>query len=336
MNQSLKIFNFSVCARVFRVGVLLLLVFPVFVEARMVTPLHITVAEPIINEQGVVIQGNALMPLEERPLVQVLGADAGALPPNFYGHPDPQNPVLQEVGIGSLISPALERPGLFGAALANPRPTSGQVFVRVFNAPTIEESLFYADSQVLTVDSTNSVLFAEFGSLTNQIDDAANRVDENGLNLLWKLETFGDAYMDIHADLDGDGTTVWEEYIAGTDMNDSGDVFILTQMRPAYSDTEYTDHVWQDDDPESPFFGTWFTQRMYAVDGHVLAWPSAVGRYYTIEYVTNLMSSMSYLVTNDVLATPPANVFTNYQISEDGEVRFYRARVRWPDAPELE
>lgn len=304
------------------------------VQAQLVTPLQIATAEPIINEFGQVIQGDANTPPEERPLVQVLWSDAGSiLPPLADGTPHPDTPLVEngETAIGNLVAPSLENPGLFGAAIANPRPNSGQLFVRVFNAPTPQESLFYADSQVMTIDG-NKALYGEFGAVTNMID-AMRDTDTDGLPDWWEHLNFGHATAvdDPDKDDDGDGFSIRQEFVAGTDPQDEESRLFVTAVSPLFSEN-YEEHVWTNNVPGSPEYGMVMTSRTYDVVGHVVEWPSVAGRVYALEYATNFMTGFLPL-TNAVDLPPMAggrNVFTNTQMP-DAAPMFYRARVRIAD-----
>jgi hypothetical protein len=85
--------------------------------------------------------------------------------------------------------------------------------VRVFNAPSLEESSFYGDSELFTVKSwKNEVFMANVAGTTTALDDADD--DADGVNNSWEQSYGTDPGT---ADSDGDGQTDGEEVLAGTD-----------------------------------------------------------------------------------------------------------------------
>lgn len=304
---------------------LLYVSFSVSLSAQMLTPLQVTVGHSIINEFGQVIHGDATVPPEERPLVQLLWASGGVVqPPEETGHPAAVNPPVDNgtSAIGNLVSPTLVGAGIFAAAVANPRPNSGQVFVRVYNAPTIEESLFYADSQMFTLSSANDPLIANFGPVTNIIS-ATRDTDGDGLPDYWEHLNFGYATAaNAHEDLDGDGMTVLQEFIAGTDPNNPSSRFAILSVAPVFEDEPSQMYVVYGDGGEIEI-------PIHDVVGHELEWPSIADRLYTVEYSTNLLTGFSVLPgAVDLPATPDRNVFTNTEVPEAGGPVYYRIRVR--------
>ncbi len=298
---------------------------PSLSDALVPTPLQIGAAHPVLDHNGHHMPGDGSIPYDERPLVQVLRTDDGVIhPPNpLTGEPHEGNEVVATARIGSLIAPYVENSGLFGVAISSNRPQDGvELFVRVYNRPTIEESIFYSQSQVMYVNG-NEELFAELGPVQNLLDAAEYRLDQYGLPLLWKLDNLGDAYVDIHTDMDGDGFTVWEEFVAGTDPDDADSRFVVTSLRTLYEEGE---QVVEEG-------GQWITQQVFDVIGEVLSWQSASGRIYTLEYATNLMGEGAFeVLAADIPGTPPENFFTNLMTPGDVPI-FYRARVMWPDEP---
>ena len=305
---------------------------------QLATPLHVGAGEPILNEFGEVIEGHAFMPVEERPLVQILRVGTGILPPD-PSTGQPMNEVLDggDTSIGNLTDPALSRSGLFSTTFNQKRPSDGeQVFVRVYNAPTIEASLFYADSTNTMTVSGSRVLLAYMGSMTNLVHPYRD-TDGDGIRDWWEhLHAQGNPTgINANARIPGKDTTWLEDYVAGTDPFDTESYFMIISVRPHYGDT-FTEYLWEDDDPLSDQFGTIYTQRMYDVVGEVLTWPSVAGREYDLMVSTNLMSGAFEPLADagGLPATPPLNVFTNWNLPDEDEPgsRFYRAVVRWPEA----
>lgn len=272
------------------------------IRAQVATPLYISTAEPIRDPSGEIIHGHESAPESTRPLVHIMHADQGIFPPNPDGTPHPHNPLMPGgvTRIGALVTPVMERPGLFTATLNDPRPTSGTLFVRVYNAPTFKESLFYGDSQPMSIEG-NKVLYA-YVTATDQIIDPARDTDGDGLPDWWEhLHFDGDSTgADPNIDYDGDGMTAEEEFIAGTDPMDS-ESFL----------------------------------RIYSIEmkgeGHVLTWPGVQERLYDLEYSTNLVQSGFQPLTSasNLVAIDDMIRYTNTPI--EAEIIHYRLRVRRND-----
>ena len=143
----------------------------VFAQGGVVTPVHVGALEPIKDEFGTNLHGSALSNPDDCDIVQVLWASNSVInPPAYDGSPDSANPPVEGglSHIGNLTASILSEPGFFSVAIGDPRPISGRMFVRVFNAPNLDDASFYADSQILTLSGNNS-LIAEFGSTTNPL-----------------------------------------------------------------------------------------------------------------------------------------------------------------------
>lgn len=224
-------------------------------RAQITTPLHVGALQAIRDEFGQVLQGSANTDRSQRDLVVLLWATNNMIyPPDFLGNPHPENPPVEGgvSAIGNLVSPRLERPGFFSAALSNPRPRSGTFFARVFNAPRLEDASFYGDSQLLTIDR-NKVLIAAIGSTQWPLDSRDD--DGDGLNNSWEksygsnpgvMDTDGDGLTDGEehllgtnpalADTDGDGMNDGAERRAGTDPKNPDSSLLMARIRPGDAD----------------------------------------------------------------------------------------------------
>jgi len=225
-------------------------------RAQMTTPLHVCALDPIKDEFGVTnLQGNVDVPPSQQDLIQILWASNSVIyPPDVNGNPDPQNPLVESGigGIGELTASGNPAPGIFGKAIADPRPDSGSVFVRVFNAPDLTNATFYGDSEILSIDG-NNVLVAHIGATTNAVDPRDS--DGDGLNNSWEKVYGTDPN---NPDTDGDGVPDGEEIKAGTNPLDSNSVFVVS----------------------------WIQQAVGGPDMDV-SWASVPGKAYQIECTTN-------------------------------------------------
>jgi len=190
-------------------------------------------ASEIRNERGELLPGTDPgasffgIPSVEGALVQVLQTmDGQVYPPQPNGQPDSRNVVLMttRVGYGYKASQAIS--GRFGATVT-PRPGgNSKLFVRVFNAPSLQEASFYGDSQVFTVKSwKNEVFTANIAATTQPLE--AGDSDGDGLSDSWE-KSFG---TDLAArDTDQDGLTDGEEIFAGTDALEAGSAVVVAEL----------------------------------------------------------------------------------------------------------
>lgn len=295
-------------------------------QGTMPTPLDIHSPESIYNEFGAIIKGDSTTPEGENPLVHILYVGGGIQPSATNGAP--LNTIVEggETYIGNLIAPSILGQGLFAASIDDPRPPEGsELFVRVYNDATYSNSLFYADSTNIMVVAGNTVLEAYLGPMTNIIDSTRD-TDVDEIPDYWEhLKTGGNPTgLVASVDDDGDGATALDEYVAGTDPFDEASTFLITAIDPLYSETNYVEHVWTNPETEVTH-----TQRVYAVEGEILSWPSVGGRAYRVVYTTNLVVGPYAQLpgATNLPATPPVNVYTN-KIIPDVEVPvYYGARV---------
>ncbi len=121
--------------------------------------------------------------------------------------------------------------------------------------------------------------------------------DGNGLPDWWELQYFGHPTgTDPNADPDQDGASNLAEWIAGTNPLDRASVLHLRTPLPG--------------------------------PGNALEiqWPSAPGRFYSLERSTNLAAGFDFLVATNIAATPPLNLQSDSTPPPAG-TRYYRVRV---------
>jgi len=264
-------------------------------QAQMYAPVHIGTAGGICDEFGNLLRGSAAMDAKKRDLVQVLWASNSVIhPPAYDGSPHPDNAPVENgtIGIGHLVTPHQLTPARFAAALSNPRPPqNAKIFVRVFNAPTAGQASFYSDSQLLTVRN-NDILIAEFVATTNAIDP--RDPDGDGLNNSWEKSLYSDPNK---WDSDGDGINDADEFLSGTDLLDSGSLFVTVWLAP-------------DENGNA-----------------VLTWDSVPGKIYQIQRTDFGDASLSYSNVSSTITADAAQTETTVTNGMSAGTGKYRVRL---------
>ncbi len=224
MNQSLKITG--------RVGAaaFLLTLWATSALAQQI-PVSIVTLDPILNERN--------QPLSREgggDFIQVLYSNGEIKPPFKDGTPHPDNTVIYTARIGMGVVRRLE--GAFSAAVT-PRPTN-TIFVRVFNAPSLSQASFYADSQTFT-PNRDEVFYATFADGMQELDPDDD--DGDGLSNSWEKSLGTDSWI---ADTDGDGISDYHEFLAGTDPLDDTGFLRMVEVVPVGGGLV---HVWWDSVP---------------------------------------------------------------------------------------
>jgi hypothetical protein len=145
---------------------------------------------------------------------------------------------------------------------------------------------------------SNSVAFVQ----TDTIDQGL--LDTNGLPVAWELLNFGHTGVDPNADPDGDGMSNREEYLAGTNPNDSN------------SDLEITD------------VGATTGGTAVAV-----TWESVPTRNYYLQKRLSLDPSSQWFDSGLGLISPDGLSTTRTIIDTNAPERFYRVQAVRPLAP---
>lgn len=256
---------------------------------------------PIRDEFGHTLQGSDPdaselgLPVVSGDLVQVLLADGGLIfPPDPSGHPHALNSILRSIRIGTGVTISEINSGLFGCILT-PRPNNGtKVFVRVFNAPTMEEASFYADSQLFTVSTIEDTIFnADFTSGMQPLDVTDS--DGDGLHNSWEKSYGSNPNM---IDSDEDDVSDHDETIAGTDPTDAGSVLEIEEIKRANGNI-------------------------------ILTWKTAPGRIYHIEWLNLSDTSMVMnVISGDGMLN---NIPVSFDLSTNSG--FYRLSVRKDSPP---
>ncbi len=163
-------------------------------------------------------------------------------------------------------------------------------------ADGLGSSLERVDATLYPNDSENWIANASPTPGTADIDVVDTDSDSDGMLDSWEItyfESIDAENGEADDDWDKDGSSNYDEYIAGTDPTDADSVFAF--------------------------------QTVGAGTDYVLTWSSATGKIYSLWVCTNLVSGEFALTNLAILATPPANTITT---GVDGtECVFYRLTV---------
>jgi len=157
-------------------------------------------------------------------LVQVLFVNGQVYSPGMDGKPHTNNPVAYETRIGNGLINHTSTVGRFNASIT--KRSEAQIVARVFNAPSLEEASFYADSQIFTPNQ-GAVFYPVIGATTNALDSGDS--DGDGLNNSMEKDLGSDPNS---LDSDGDGVSDMDEFRAGTLLNDEGSFLSMVNLLP--------------------------------------------------------------------------------------------------------
>ncbi|MCF7848358.1 MAG: lamin tail domain-containing protein, partial [Kiritimatiellales bacterium] len=164
------------------------------------------------------------------------------------------------------------------------------------DADGLGSSLERVDAALYPNDAANWAANASPSPGAADVDVADPDADDDGMPDSWEEDYFGGTSVEnggADEDWDKDGSSNYDEYIAGTDPTDPGSVFEFV-----YAD--------------------------FASDS-VFSWSSETGKIYSLWVSTNLVSGEFALTNSVIYATPPLNTFTTSV--ESAECLFFQLRV---------
>ncbi len=195
-----------------------------------VPPLYLGNIAPVMDQYGRPMRGSpepSDVTTRCRVEIRVAPYPGVRVPPGTNGAPHPLNPLVAPDSIGGIgLNASQPDSGIFCMIFPERLSTNTMVFARVFNAPTLEESTFYADSKAVAVPLKGSSLVCEFDP-AKPLDGGDD--DGDGLNNSW--ERFLGIDDHLTADYDGDGMIDLHEMLAGTDPNNVSSLLALHWVR---------------------------------------------------------------------------------------------------------
>ena len=216
-------------------------------------PLYVGNATPLQDEFGRPMRGSPLARAAvQRPRVEIRRAydlpyvPSGIVPPvyvngtvstspynalatetNQYWPTRPEGTVPADSIGGMGLNAAVENSGLFTIVFPRRPATGERLFARAYNAPTLEEATFYADSLPVEVASaTETSIALTFGSM-KPLDTA----DSDGDGLVDSWERLLGTIDRATSDYDGDGMSDLHEMLAGTALDDPNSRLVFNVVR---------------------------------------------------------------------------------------------------------
>jgi hypothetical protein len=149
-------------------------------------------------------------------------------PPSADGIAHPDNPLVTPNSVGGIgMNTTTTNSGLFCMVFTNRLAPGTRVFARAFNAPTIEEATFYADTKLAAAPGAGKTsLVLTFGE-AQPLDPGD--ADGDGLCNSWEKELGTDDRLT--SDYDGDGMTDLQEFKAGTSPTQAGSLLAIQSIR---------------------------------------------------------------------------------------------------------
>jgi hypothetical protein len=233
-------------------------------------PLYVGNLVPVLDQYGRPLAGSHQPSgAASRSLVEIrTTADGIVRPPYTNGAAHYKNPLLTADSLAGMgLNSAEANSGMFCAVFAA-RPRQGtNIFVRAYNAPTVAEATFYADSYLAYAPTNDSSLVVVFkAAMPLDPGDA----DGDGLNNSWERALGIDDRPT--PDYDGDGMSDLHEMLAGTGPDDPGSLLTFRLVR-----REAAMEPQGEGEEEAP--------RPVRV-----RWQSVPGKTYQLEYVPMLTS----------------------------------------------
>ena len=294
-----------------RLGAVLWLAAVLCAMAGTQTPLYVGNVTPVLDQYGRPMRGSPLYSeAANRYRVELRVANDGIVRP-----PDPttgaghyKNPLLETNGFNGIAGMGLnagaDDAGLF-CVVFPVRPAPGtQVFARVFNAPTLAEATFYADTDPLPVPAKDESLVLVFRA-AKALDPGDD--DGDGLNNSWE-ELLG-TYDRPGPDYDGDGMPDLNEMLAGTSPTDALSLLKFQLIR-------------RDTVPAPLGEGGGMIKPV------AVRWQSVPGKTYQLYFIPELVGEQAYITVGDPVTAAEGETEIEMLVDvEEADAGTFRVRL---------
>ena len=276
----------------------------------IIAPLYVGNVTPVVDPLGRPLKGSPqLTEAANRCRVEIRMAKDGIVHHPFWINLNNDNPLLSTNGVSGVAGMGLnfgaDDSGLFCVVYPK-RPFLGstQIYARVYNAPTVAEATFWADTDLLTVPTKDETLVLTFKTARalDQGDD-----DGDGLNNSWEqlLGTFDRPGPDS----DGDGMPDLNEMLAGTDPTDAQSKLAFRLIR-------------RDTVPAPLGAGGEMIKPV------VVRWQSVPGKTYQLEFVPTLSGAPVFVAVGDPVTAEEGETEIEMLVDvEEADAGTFRVRL---------
>jgi hypothetical protein len=248
---------------------------------EVVAPLYVGNLIPALDQNGRVLTGsNRSADAAKRCRVELrLAPNAKIQPPAATGEAQVDNPLVSPSSVGGIgMNTGTTNSGLFCMVFPNRIEQGTKVFARVYNAPTLEEASFFADSNIAAAPAKNKTSLALTFGAAQPLD--SGDADGDGLNNSWeKALGINDR---LTSDYDGDGMSDLQEMRAGTNPRDAGALLAFRSIR------EETSMARANAD------GT-------AIKTMRVRFQTVPGKSYQLQFASTLVGAQTFLPAGDVV-----------------------------------
>lgn len=271
----------------------------------LIVPLYISNVAPVRDQNGQPMRGSpSPMAEQSRCRIEIRVAPYGGLryPPGKDGSASSLNPLVTPGSVGGVgLNAAQDDSGLFCMIFPERLPAGTLIFARAYNAPTIGETTFYADSKVVAIPSKDSTLVLDFESAQALDSDDA---DGDGLINSWE-RYLGTADRQT-SDYDDDGMSDYCEMLAGTALTNPQSNLSFRMVRREALPT-----------------GANGSKPLH------IKWQSVPGKRYQLQHVTQLLGEQEFIDDGEVVVARNGEfeIELPVDLPEDSIEGFFRVKL---------
>mgnify|MGYP003590584445 CR=1 FL=1 len=277
--------------------------------AGLETPLYIGNVVPVTDQYGRPMRGSPLaIEAAGRYRVELRVAKDGIIHHPRWINLEKDNPLLTTNGVNGLVGMGLNAAqadsGMF-CVVYPLRPTPGtQVYARVFNAPTLAEATFYANTDLRAVPTLDESLVLSFEK-ARPMDPGDDDLD--GLNNSWE-QVLG-TYDRLTPDYENDGMPDLNEMLAGTD--------------PTRAQSKLAFQLVRRDTAPAPL-----GEGGAMIKPVRVKWQSVPGKRYQLEFVPTLLGAPVFLPVGDIVTADEGETEIEMLVDvEDADAGTFRVRL---------